>query len=91
MSAEVPAATRHGVAEVFSVCSSFLRSVDGIFDLIPFSFCLIFRDAVPSCSTEEFVKEASAIQNFLEEVEKCRTACPEGSGGSRRAESDQVG
>ncbi|PWA16065.1 hypothetical protein CCH79_00016530 [Gambusia affinis] len=38
------------------------------------------RDAVPSCSTEEFVKEASEIPNFLEEVEKCRTACPEGSG-----------
>uniref|UniRef100_A0A3B5L6T5 Zinc phosphodiesterase ELAC protein 2 n=1 Tax=Xiphophorus couchianus TaxID=32473 RepID=A0A3B5L6T5_9TELE len=27
------------------------------------------RDAVPSCSTEEFVKEASEIPNFLEEVE----------------------
>ncbi|XP_014857955.1 PREDICTED: zinc phosphodiesterase ELAC protein 2 [Poecilia mexicana] len=38
------------------------------------------RDAVPSCNTEEFVKEASEIPNFLEEVEKCRTASAEGSG-----------
>uniref|UniRef100_A0A4W6FHS4 Zinc phosphodiesterase ELAC protein 2 n=1 Tax=Lates calcarifer TaxID=8187 RepID=A0A4W6FHS4_LATCA len=28
------------------------------------------RDAIPSCSTEEFVKEASEVPNFLEEVEK---------------------
>ncbi|KAM4716679.1 zinc phosphodiesterase ELAC protein 2 [Anableps anableps] len=33
------------------------------------------RDAVPACSTEEFVKEASEVPNFLEEVEKCRKTC----------------
>ncbi|XP_012736274.2 zinc phosphodiesterase ELAC protein 2 [Fundulus heteroclitus] len=33
------------------------------------------RDAVPSCSGEEFVKEASEVPNFLEEVEKCRKTC----------------
>ncbi|XP_075999263.1 zinc phosphodiesterase ELAC protein 2 [Genypterus blacodes] len=29
------------------------------------------RDAVPSCDTQEFVKEASEVPKFLEEVEKC--------------------
>ncbi|XP_008327390.1 zinc phosphodiesterase ELAC protein 2 isoform X1 [Cynoglossus semilaevis] len=33
------------------------------------------RDAVPSCNTEEFVKEASEIPNFLEEVENCKSVC----------------
>uniref|UniRef100_A0A4W6FJ50 Zinc phosphodiesterase ELAC protein 2 n=1 Tax=Lates calcarifer TaxID=8187 RepID=A0A4W6FJ50_LATCA len=33
------------------------------------------RDAIPSCSTEEFVKEASEVPNFLEEVEKSRKIC----------------
>ncbi|MEQ2202270.1 hypothetical protein XENOCAPTIV_004192, partial [Xenoophorus captivus] len=33
------------------------------------------RDAVSSCSSEEFVKEASEVTNFLEEVEKCRRTC----------------
>ncbi|KAM7387533.1 hypothetical protein PAMA_009920 [Pampus argenteus] len=30
------------------------------------------RDAIPPCNTEEFVKEASEVPNFLEEVDKCR-------------------
>ncbi|XP_054463315.1 zinc phosphodiesterase ELAC protein 2 [Anoplopoma fimbria] len=33
------------------------------------------RDAIPSCNTEEFVKEASEVPNFLEEVDKCRKIC----------------
>ncbi|XP_063759074.1 zinc phosphodiesterase ELAC protein 2 isoform X2 [Eleginops maclovinus] len=33
------------------------------------------RDAIPSCNTEEFVKEASEVPNFLEEVDKCREMC----------------
>ncbi|KAI3359484.1 hypothetical protein L3Q82_013880 [Scortum barcoo] len=33
------------------------------------------RDAIPSCSAEEFVKEASEVPNFLEEVDKCRKIC----------------
>ncbi|XP_041854333.1 zinc phosphodiesterase ELAC protein 2 isoform X3 [Melanotaenia boesemani] len=30
------------------------------------------RDAILSCDSEDFVKEASEVPNFLEEVEKCR-------------------
>lgn len=33
------------------------------------------RDAILSCSSEEFVKEASEVPNFLEEVDKCREVC----------------
>ncbi|XP_059204795.1 zinc phosphodiesterase ELAC protein 2 isoform X2 [Centropristis striata] len=33
------------------------------------------RDAILSCNTDEFVKEASEVPNFLEEVDKCRTMC----------------
>ncbi|XP_039980072.1 zinc phosphodiesterase ELAC protein 2 isoform X2 [Xiphias gladius] len=33
------------------------------------------RDAIPSCNTEEFVREASEVPNFLEEVERCRKIC----------------
>lgn len=33
------------------------------------------RDAIPSCNAEEFVKEASEVPNFLEEVDKCRKIC----------------
>ncbi|KAM9345998.1 zinc phosphodiesterase ELAC protein 2 [Symphorus nematophorus] len=33
------------------------------------------RDAIPSCNTEEFVKEASEVPNFLEEVDECRKIC----------------
>ncbi|XP_042361734.1 zinc phosphodiesterase ELAC protein 2 isoform X2 [Plectropomus leopardus] len=33
------------------------------------------RDAIPSCNDEEFVKEASEVPNFLEEVDKCRKIC----------------
>uniref|UniRef100_A0A8C4I1D0 Zinc phosphodiesterase ELAC protein 2 n=1 Tax=Dicentrarchus labrax TaxID=13489 RepID=A0A8C4I1D0_DICLA len=30
------------------------------------------RDAIPFCNTEEFVKEASEVPNFLEEVDECK-------------------
>lgn len=30
------------------------------------------RDAIPSCDSEEFVKEAAKVPNFLAEVEECR-------------------
>uniref|UniRef100_A0A8C2CPY1 Zinc phosphodiesterase ELAC protein 2 n=1 Tax=Cyprinus carpio TaxID=7962 RepID=A0A8C2CPY1_CYPCA len=30
------------------------------------------RDAIPSCDSEEFVKEAAEVPNFFEEVEECR-------------------
>ncbi|XP_026076431.1 zinc phosphodiesterase ELAC protein 2 [Carassius auratus] len=30
------------------------------------------RDAIPSCDSEEFVKEAAEVPNFSEEVEECR-------------------
>ncbi|XP_056143277.1 zinc phosphodiesterase ELAC protein 2 isoform X2 [Lampris incognitus] len=33
------------------------------------------RDAVPSCDTEEFVKEAAEVPDFLQEVEKCKQFC----------------
>lgn len=33
------------------------------------------RDAIPSCNAEEFVKEASEVPNFMEEVDKCRKIC----------------
>ncbi|XP_071321186.1 zinc phosphodiesterase ELAC protein 2 isoform X2 [Trachinotus anak] len=33
------------------------------------------RDAIPSCNTEEFVREASEVPNFLDEVDKCRKIC----------------
>uniref|UniRef100_A0A8C8HXT3 Zinc phosphodiesterase ELAC protein 2 n=1 Tax=Oncorhynchus tshawytscha TaxID=74940 RepID=A0A8C8HXT3_ONCTS len=36
-------------------------------------YCLLFiRDAIPSCDTEEFVKEAAEAPNFLQEVEECK-------------------
>ncbi|XP_072225105.1 zinc phosphodiesterase ELAC protein 2 [Leuresthes tenuis] len=37
------------------------------------------RDAIPSCNSEEFVKEASEVPNFLAEVEKCREICSAGA------------
>ncbi|KAM3598983.1 uncharacterized protein V6R79_025129 [Siganus canaliculatus] len=33
------------------------------------------RDAIPSCNVDEFVKEASEVPNFLEEVDECRKMC----------------
>uniref|UniRef100_A0AAQ4QJ08 Zinc phosphodiesterase ELAC protein 2 n=1 Tax=Gasterosteus aculeatus aculeatus TaxID=481459 RepID=A0AAQ4QJ08_GASAC len=33
------------------------------------------RDAVPSCCAGDFVKEASEVPDFLEEVEQCRKVC----------------
>jgi len=42
--------------------------------------CVSFvRDAIPSCNSEEFVKEASEVPNFLEEVGKCREICSAGA------------
>uniref|UniRef100_A0A8C4I0T7 Zinc phosphodiesterase ELAC protein 2 n=1 Tax=Dicentrarchus labrax TaxID=13489 RepID=A0A8C4I0T7_DICLA len=32
-------------------------------------------DAIPFCNTEEFVKEASEVPNFLEEVDECKKMC----------------
>ncbi|XP_035768491.1 zinc phosphodiesterase ELAC protein 2 [Neolamprologus brichardi] len=37
------------------------------------------RDAIPSCNSEEFVKEASEVPNFLAEVDECRKICSAGS------------
>ncbi|XP_030592240.1 zinc phosphodiesterase ELAC protein 2 isoform X1 [Archocentrus centrarchus] len=37
------------------------------------------RDAIPSCNSEEFVKEASEVPNFLAEVDKCRKICSAGA------------
>uniref|UniRef100_A0A673HUI1 Zinc phosphodiesterase ELAC protein 2 n=1 Tax=Sinocyclocheilus rhinocerous TaxID=307959 RepID=A0A673HUI1_9TELE len=34
------------------------------------------RDAIPSCDSEEFVKEAAEVPNFLQEVEECRRLHP---------------
>ncbi|XP_029293167.1 zinc phosphodiesterase ELAC protein 2 isoform X2 [Cottoperca gobio] len=39
------------------------------------------RDAIPSCNTEEFVKEASEVPNFLQEVDKCREMCSADAAG----------
>lgn len=36
------------------------------------------RDAIPPCSSDEFVREASEVPHFLEEVEKCRKICSAG-------------
>nr|XP_020460593.1 zinc phosphodiesterase ELAC protein 2 [Monopterus albus] len=33
------------------------------------------RDAIPSCNIEDFVKEASEVPNFLEDVNKCKKIC----------------
>ncbi|XP_074552533.1 zinc phosphodiesterase ELAC protein 2 [Halichoeres trimaculatus] len=33
------------------------------------------RDAIPACNTDEFVKEASEVPNFLQEVDECRRIC----------------
>uniref|UniRef100_A0A3Q0RRP3 Zinc phosphodiesterase ELAC protein 2 n=1 Tax=Amphilophus citrinellus TaxID=61819 RepID=A0A3Q0RRP3_AMPCI len=37
------------------------------------------RDAIPSCNSEEFVKEASEVPNFLAEVDTCRKICSAGA------------
>ncbi|XP_019115990.1 zinc phosphodiesterase ELAC protein 2 [Larimichthys crocea] len=41
------------------------------------------RDAVPSCNTDEFVKEASEVLNFVEEVGECRKICSAERSGHR--------
>ncbi|XP_047428804.1 zinc phosphodiesterase ELAC protein 2 isoform X2 [Mugil cephalus] len=33
------------------------------------------RDAIPACNSEEFVKEASEVPNFLAQVDECRKIC----------------
>lgn len=38
-----------------------------------------FRDLIPTCNTDHFVKEASEIPNFLQEVDKCRNFWSSGS------------
>lgn len=40
-----------------------------------FFFSSFIRDAVPSCCAGDFVKEASEVPDFLEEVEQCRKVC----------------
>ena len=37
-----------------------------------YSVTYLFRDAIPSCDTEEFVKEAAKVPDFVREVEECR-------------------
>uniref|UniRef100_A0AAQ5YWZ1 Zinc phosphodiesterase ELAC protein 2 n=1 Tax=Amphiprion ocellaris TaxID=80972 RepID=A0AAQ5YWZ1_AMPOC len=37
------------------------------------------RDAIPFCNSEEFVKEASEVPNFLAEVDKCKKICSTGA------------
>uniref|UniRef100_A0A8D3DCZ6 Zinc phosphodiesterase ELAC protein 2 n=1 Tax=Scophthalmus maximus TaxID=52904 RepID=A0A8D3DCZ6_SCOMX len=44
------------------------------------------RDAIPSCDADEFVKEASEVPNFLEEVEKSRKICSAAAEPSGRGE-----
>lgn len=44
------------------------------------------RDAMVPCNTEDFLKEASAVPEFLREVEACRTFCSDPSVMSGRAE-----
>uniref|UniRef100_A0A8C9XL72 Zinc phosphodiesterase ELAC protein 2 n=1 Tax=Sander lucioperca TaxID=283035 RepID=A0A8C9XL72_SANLU len=39
------------------------------------SHYIFIQDAIPSCNAAEFVKEASEVPNFLEEVDKCRKIC----------------
>lgn len=40
-----------------------------------------FRDAIPACSNDEFLKEASEVPNFLEEVDQCRRVYSAASSG----------
>uniref|UniRef100_A0A669C7H6 Zinc phosphodiesterase ELAC protein 2 n=1 Tax=Oreochromis niloticus TaxID=8128 RepID=A0A669C7H6_ORENI len=44
-----------------------------------FTLVSFVRDAIPSCNSEEFVKEASEVPNFLAEVDKCRKICSAGA------------
>uniref|UniRef100_A0A671X356 Zinc phosphodiesterase ELAC protein 2 n=1 Tax=Sparus aurata TaxID=8175 RepID=A0A671X356_SPAAU len=44
------------------------------------------RDCIPSCNTEEFVKEASEVPNFLEEVDECRKICSSDAATGPRGE-----
>ncbi|KAG8006513.1 Zinc phosphodiesterase ELAC protein 2 [Nibea albiflora] len=41
------------------------------------------RDAVPSCNTDEFVKEASEVPSFVQEVDECRKICSAERSGQR--------
>lgn len=40
-----------------------------------------FRDAIPACNNDEFLKEASEVPNFLEEVDQCRRVYSAASSG----------
>uniref|UniRef100_A0A669CS23 Zinc phosphodiesterase ELAC protein 2 n=1 Tax=Oreochromis niloticus TaxID=8128 RepID=A0A669CS23_ORENI len=53
----------------------FLQAVVCVF----FTLVSFVRDAIPSCNSEEFVKEASEVPNFLAEVDKCRKICSAGA------------
>uniref|UniRef100_A0A3Q4ML57 Zinc phosphodiesterase ELAC protein 2 n=1 Tax=Neolamprologus brichardi TaxID=32507 RepID=A0A3Q4ML57_NEOBR len=53
----------------------FLQAVVCVF----FTLVSFVRDAIPSCNSEEFVKEASEVPNFLAEVDECRKICSAGS------------
>lgn len=53
----------------------FLQAVVCVF----FTLVSFVRDTIPSCNSEEFVKEASEVPNFLAEVDKCRKICSAGS------------
>ncbi len=63
-------------------------------DLILFEelFLCVCRDAITSCDSEEFVKEAAEVPNFLEEVEECRkfqAAASVSSSGELSTESER--
>ncbi len=54
----------------------------------------VCRDAIPSCDSDEFVKEAAEVPNFLEEVEECRkfqAAASVSSSGELSTESERDG
>ncbi|XP_040046936.2 zinc phosphodiesterase ELAC protein 2 isoform X3 [Gasterosteus aculeatus] len=48
------------------------------------------RDAVPSCCAGDFVKEASEVPDFLEEVEQCRKVCSADAAPPAGAEHPEV-
>uniref|UniRef100_A0AAX7UG38 Zinc phosphodiesterase ELAC protein 2 n=1 Tax=Astatotilapia calliptera TaxID=8154 RepID=A0AAX7UG38_ASTCA len=60
--------------EIFPQLKAYKAVVCVFFTLVSF-----VRDAIPSCNSEEFVKEASEVPNFLAEVDKCRKICSAGS------------
>lgn len=85
VSPEVPVQTSAGMAAVSSSSSWTPSSSPSLQRLLPLTApsALIGRDAIPTCTTEEFLKEAAEIPDFLQEVEASRKLClsdaPEGS------------